>query len=122
MREAFIIFIVLLVLLMVISVFGGSIRFTPSPSQGGSYAPSQGGIYAPQPMGYGGAGPARFEPYADYSSPSMPGMPDPAKKMKKMDEDAKPEDAQPEMQEATQMPGAEGGTIEAFSGGAFASF
>jgi len=121
MKEAFIIFIVLLILLMVISVFGGSIRFTPTAAPSGGPSPVM-------PMtGFGNL--ARFEPYSD-----MPGMPEGPSKPKPLANDVdapllppmpSPEPSltdQPAAAAPSDLGGSSNSGVEAFSGGSFASF
>jgi hypothetical protein len=57
MKEALIIFIVLLILLMIISVFGGSIRYTPSTYAGVPSSPVTGMPGAGSIRGLGGSAP-----------------------------------------------------------------
>jgi hypothetical protein len=116
MKEAFIIFIVLLVLLMIISVFGGSIRFTPS-TYGGSSTPH------PPPPGAYNSGFARFEQYTNDFD--VTGLPKEDSKAKNRDE-AMPQpdpETSAESAESSESSGGESSpAVEAFTGGSFASF
>jgi hypothetical protein len=72
MKEALVIFIILLLLLTVISVFGGSIRFTPDmPARAGGAYGGPTPAYGPPPL-FGGSYAAPFEKFSEPTLPPLP--------------------------------------------------